>query len=401
MQIYLDYSATTPPRPEAIAAMQAVLTQQWGNPSSIHEWGQRAATVVEQARVQVAGLLNASAEPESIIFTSGGTEADNLAIMGVARRYSTPQHLIISNVEHPAVAEPAQLLEQWGWDVTRLPVDAKGWINPLDLQTALRPNTVLVSVIYGQSEVGTVQPIETLANIARSYGVLFHTDAVQVAGRLPIDVQLLPVDLLSLSSHKIYGPQGAGALYVRPGVKLVPLLYGGGQELRLRSGTQAVPAIAGFGVAAELAAQELPWEMPRLIQLRERLFAQLADTPSLIPTGDRSSRLPYHVSFCVQHADRESLSGKMIVRQLNLAGIAISAGSACHSGKLTPSPVLLAMGYPESVALGAIRLTLGRDTTAADVDWVAMALKQVLQRLLPVQSPERLLIANGKKTLDN
>ena len=384
MQIYLDYSATTPTRPEAIAAMQAVLTQQWGNPSSLHEWGQRAATVVEQARMQVASLLNAP-DSESIIFTSGGTEADNLAIMGVAHRYTTPQHLIISSVEHSAVAEPARLLEQWGWDVTRLPVDAKGRVNPIDLQAALRPNTVLVSVIYGQSEVGTLQPIQALGKIARSHGVLFHTDAVQVAGRLPIDVQQLPVDLLSLSSHKIYGPQGAGALYVRPGVELVPLLWGGGQESRLRSGTQAVPIIAGFGVAAELAAQEMPWETPRLIQLRERLFAQLTDTPSLIPTGDRTSRLPHHVSFCVQHTDGERSSGKTIVRQMNLAGIGISAGSACHSGKATPSPVLLAMGYSESAALGAIRLTLGRDTIAADVDWAAMVLKQVLKRLIPLQ----------------
>lgn len=384
MQIYLDHSATTPPRPEAIAAMQAVLTQQWGNPSSLHEWGQRAATVVEQARMQVAGLLNAP-DSESIIFTSGGTEADNLAIMGVTRCYTTPQHLIISSVEHSAVEEPARLLEQWGWNVTRLPVDAKGWVNPFELQAALRPNTVLVSVIYGQSEVGTIQPIEALGNIARNHGVLFHTDAVQVAGRLPINVQQLPVDLLTLSSHKIYGPQGAGALYVRSGVELVPLLYGGGQELRLRSGTQAVPAIAGFGVAAELAAQEIPWETPRLIQLRERLFAQLADAPSLIPTGDRVSRLPHHVSFYVQSADGEKISGKTIVRQMNLAGIAISAGSACHSGKLTPSTVLLAMGYRELSAIGAIRLTLGRHTALADVDWAAIVLKQVLQRLTSVQ----------------
>lgn len=389
MQIYLDYSATTPPRPEAIAAMQAVLTQQWGNPSSLHEWGQRAATVVEQARMQVAGLLNAP-DPDSIIFTSGGTEADNLAIMGVARRYTTPQHLIISSVEHSAVAEPARLLEQWGWEVTRLPVNAKGWVNPLDLQAALRPNTVLVSVIYGQSEVGTLQPISALGNIARSHGVLFHTDAVQVAGRLPIDVQNLPVDLLSVSSHKISGPQGAGALYVLPGVELVPLLCGGGQELRLRSGTQAVPNIAGFGVASELAAQEMSSETPRLIELRDRMFTQLADTPSLSPTGDRVSRLPHHVSFCVQNASGE-ISGKTIVRQLNLAGIAISAGSACNSGKLTPSPVLLAMGYLTQDALGAIRLTLGRDTTAADVDWAALVLKQVLERLIPIATSYQLV----------
>jgi cysteine desulfurase len=384
MQIYLDYSATTPTRPEAIAAMQAVFTQQWGNPSSLHEWGQRAATVVEQARMQVAPLINAP-DPESIIFTSGGTEANNLAIMGVARLYAKPQHIIISNVEHSAVAEPASLLELWGWQVTRLGVDAKGRVNPIDLKAALQDNTVLVSVIYGQSEVGTLQPIEELGNIARSAGVLFHTDAVQVAGRLPINVQKLPIDLLSISSHKIYGPQGAGALYVRPGVELLPLLNGGGQERRLRSGTQAVPILAGFGVAAELAVQEMPTETVRLMKLRDRLFAQLRDIPGLIPTGDCTHRLPHHVSFCLEYADGEKLSGKTLVRQMNLAGIGISAGAACHSGKLSPSPVLLAMGYPENAALGAIRMTLGRDTTEADVDWVAMVFRQILHRLSPVE----------------
>ncbi|YAF98747.1 MAG: cysteine desulfurase family protein [Nodularia sp. CChRGM 3473] len=380
MQIYLDYSATTPTRSEAIAAMQAVLNQQWGNPSSLHEWGQRAATIVEQARIQVAGLINAT-DPESIIFTAGGTEADNLAIMGMARLYAVPQHIIISQVEHSAIAEPVRLLEMWGWQVTRLAVDSKGRVNPQDLKAALRDNTVLVSVIYGQSEIGTVQPITELGNIAQQHGVLFHTDAVQAGGRLPIDVQQLPVDLLSLSSHKIYGPQGAGALYVRPGVELVPLLSGGGQEMGLRSGTQAVPAIAGFGVAAELAAQELPNETPRLIQLRDRLFAELADIPGLIPTGDREHRLPHHVSFSLEHADGKKLSGKALVRQMNLAGIGISAGSACHSGKLSPSPILLAMGYADAAALGGVRMTLGRDTTTDDVHWTAMVFKQVLQRL--------------------
>ena len=384
MQIYLDYSATTPARPEAIAAMQAVFAQQWGNASSLHEWGQRAATVLERSRSQVAHLINAP--PESIVFTSGGTEADNLAILGVARRYSAPQHLIISGVEHSAIAEPAKLLEKWGWEITRLPVDRRGRVHPLDLQAAIQPNTVLVSVIYGQSEIGTLQPVEALGKIARSRGVLFHTDAVQVAGRLAIDVQTLPVDLLSLSSHKLYGPQGAGALYVKPGVELEPLLLGGGQEMKLRSGTQAVGLIAGFGVAAELAREEMVAETPGLVQLRDRLFDLLADVPELMPTGDRIHRLPHHVSFCLRPQPGESSSpvtGKTLVRQMNLAGIGISAGSACHSGKLSPSPVLLAAGYDEKTALGGIRLTLGRDTTEADIDWTAMVLKQILQRLKP------------------
>jgi cysteine desulfurase len=379
MQVYLDYSATTPTRPEAIAMIQTILTQQWGNPSSLHEWGNRGALVLETARMQVAGLINAV--PEGIIFTSGGTEANNLAMMGVAGCYNDPQHIIISSVEHSAISEPAKMLSNWGWEITRLGVNYQGRVNPEELKAALRDNTVLVSVIYGQSEVGTVQPIHELSKITKIHGALFHSDAVQVAGRLPIDVQSLSVDLLSISSHKLYGGLGAGALYVGPGVKLKPLLAGGGQEAGLRSGTQATPAIAGFGVAAELAARELETERVRLMELRDRLFAILADIPSLIPTGDRINRLPHHLSFYLATADGEKISGKTLVRQLNLAGIGISAGAACHSGKLSPSPILLAMGYSEKAALGGIRLTLGKQTTAADIDWTAMVLKQVLHRL--------------------
>ncbi|HHP7245176.1 MAG TPA: cysteine desulfurase family protein [Elainellaceae cyanobacterium] len=380
MQIYLDYSATTPTRPEAIALMHEIMTEQWGNPSSLHQWGARSATVVERSRLQVADLLNAA--PESIVFTSGGTESDNLAITGIAQRYATPQHLIISSIEHSAVAEPARLLEQRGWRVTRLPVNSQGRINPQDLEAAICPDTVLISLIYGQSEVGTLQPIEALGQIARRHDVIFHTDAVQVAGRLPIDVQRLPVDLVSMSSHKIYGPQGAGALYIRPGVKLMPLLGGGGQEFKIRSGTQAVPTIAGFGLAASLAQQEMAEETPRLMQLRDRLFDQLADVPDLIPTGDRLHRLPHHVSFYLKSGDGEHLSGKTLVRHMNLAGIGISAGSACHSGKLSPSPILTAMGCDSRAAKCGIRLTVGRLTTQADIDWTALVLKQILGRLL-------------------
>ena len=386
MQIYLDYSATTPPRPEAIAQMQQVMLQQWGNPSSLHSWGERAAFELEMARFKVANLVGAT-NPDSIVFTSGGTEADNLAIMGVAKRYQEPQHLIVSSVEHSAIAEPVKLLEQRGWQVTRLPVNQQGKINPWDLQTAIQPNTVLISLIYGQSEVGTIQPIRKLASIARSQNILFHTDAVQVAGRIALDVRELGVDLLSLSAHKIYGVQGAGALYVRPGVELVPLLSGGGQEQQLRSGTQAVPIISAFGVAAELAQQELDAESSRLSELREHLFNLLADFPFLEPTGDRFYRLPHHVSFVL--SDRfatcaPDVTGKTIVRQLSLAGIAISAGSACHSGKLSPSGVLSAMGYADSAAKRGIRLSLGKDTTLADIEWTAMVLKQVITRLMPL-----------------
>ncbi|MBE9116221.1 cysteine desulfurase [Lusitaniella coriacea LEGE 07157] len=384
MQIYLDYSATTPPRTEAIAKMQEILSKQWGNPSSLHDWGQRSAMVLEEARMQVARLINAPS-PDEIVFTSGGTEANNLAIMGVVQQYSTPQHLIISSVEHSAISEPVQRLEQRGWQVTCLPVNRYGRANPTDLANALQPNTVLISIIYGQSEVGTLQPIAELAQIARQQGILFHTDAVQVAGRLPLDVGELGVDLLSLSSHKLYGPQGAGALYCRRGVELVPLFGGGGQEGKLRSGTQAVPIIAGFGVAAELAASEMAIQTARSREMRDRLFDLLADSPYLTPTGDRLYRLPHHVSFCLGEswANATQVTGKTLVRQLNLAGIGISAGSACHSGKLSPSPILTAMGYPKISALAGIRLTLGRHTTVEDIDWTAMVLQQILKRLMP------------------
>jgi cysteine desulfurase len=383
MQIYLDHSATTPTRTEAIAAMHRVMMSEWGNPSSIHQWGERASTAIEQARFQVAALINAN--PDAIAFTSGGTEANNQAIMGVANLSATPQHLIISSVEHSSISAPVQWLESRGWQVTRLLVDRAGRIDPQDLTRAIRPNTVLVSIIYAQSEVGTIQSIAELAAICRQHQVCFHTDAVQAAGKISIDVRDLGIDLLSISSHKLYGPQGAGALYIRPRLKLVPLLAGGGQEMGWRSGTQAVPQIAGFGVAAELASEELSLENSRLIGLRDRFFELLSDCPILVPTGDRLHRLPHHLSFCLQpkcHLS-EPITGKTIVRQLNLAGIGISSGAACASGKLTPSPVLLAMGYSQTDAVGGIRLTLGKSTTTADIDWTAMVLKQIIDRLTP------------------
>ncbi|GBD53861.1 aminotransferase class V-fold PLP-dependent enzyme [Microcystis aeruginosa NIES-298] len=380
MQIYLDYSATTPTHPQVIERVATILRHHWGNPSSLHTWGQDTATVIEMAREQVAGLINAN--PDQIIFTSGGTEADNLAIIGVAQQYNRPRHIIISSVEHSAIAEPCKQLEQQGWQITRLPVNRQGRVNPLDLKAAIQSDTVLISIIYGQSEVGTLQPIEELGRIARERGVLFHTDAVQVAARCDIDVRKLPVDLLSLSSHKIYGMQGSGALYIRAGVDILPLLRGGGQEKGLRSGTQDVPAIAAFGLAAELAQKDLISEKMRLMGLRDRLFDLLADYPYLLPTGDRFYRLPHHVSFIVRPDDDSHITGKQLVRQLNLAGIGISSGSACHSGKLSPSPILKAMGYSDREALAGIRLTLGRDTSAADIDWTALVLKQVIDRCL-------------------
>ncbi len=378
MQIYLDYSATTPTRGEVMDLMATVMREQWGNPSSLHHWGNRSATLLEQARSQVGALINAPAE--SVVFTSGGTEANNLAIFGITQHSSTPQHLIISNVEHSAISEPAKWLETQGWQVTRLPVDHFGLVEPEALAQSIQANTVLVSIIWGQSEIGTVQPIETLGSIARDRGVLFHTDAVQVAGRLPIDVATLSVDLLSLSSHKIYGPQGAGALYVKPGVTVCPVLYGGGQESGWRSGTQAMPTIAGFGLAAALIEAERVAETARLTALRDRLFDQLLGT-ALKPTGSLHDRLPHHASFCLPDSDGHQQNGKTLVRQMNLAGIGISAGAACSSGTLEPSLILRAIGYDDRIAKTGIRLTVGSRTMVEDVDWTAIVLRQVLERM--------------------
>ncbi|MEB3224759.1 MAG: cysteine desulfurase family protein [Synechococcus sp.] len=380
MQIYLDYSATTPPHPLVIQRVQEVCQQGWGNPSSLHGWGNRAATLLETARFQVASSIGA-ADPDEIIFTAGGTEADNLAIFGITDQYSEPQHLIISQVEHPAIAKAADFLETQGWQVTRLRVNQEGQVNPVDLEQAIQKNTVLISIIYGQSEVGTIQPIAELGAIAKKQHILFHTDAVQAVGRIPIDLQTLPVDLLSLSGHKIYGFQGAGALYVRDGVKIQPRLYGGGQEHNLRSGTQNLPGIVALGVAAELAQEHLPTENVRLTLLRNELLQQGIATGHLQITGPIANRLPHHVSFALRRdSPLLGLTGKALVRQMNLAGIGISAGSACHSGKLNPSTILKAMGYSDQEALSGIRLTLGAQTQREDIEWTAIALEQILQR---------------------
>ncbi len=370
MSIYLDYAATTPTRPEVIERISEVLKSQWGNPSSLHDWGERALTVIERARLQVAALINA--DPEGIIFTSGGTEANNLALWGITQQNQAPQHLIISAVEHSAIAKPIKILKKMGWAITELGVDRQGRVNPADLEAAIRANTVLVSIIFAQNEIGTIQPISALGEICRRAGVLFHTDAVQACGRIEIDLEVLPVDMLSISGHKIYGGQGVGALYVRPNLQLSPQLTGGGQERGVRSGTESVAAIAGFGLAAQLAEAELSTEAARLRILRNRLFSELQTIPNLEITGATDNlRLPNHASFC-----HNLIDGRRIVREMNAAGIGISAGSACSSGTLVASPTLLAMGFDSSQALGALRITLGALTTAADIEHTILALKK-------------------------
>lgn len=372
--LYFDHSATTPPRPEVLAAFQKVASESWGNPSSLHGWGQRAAISVEIARQQVAALIGTA--PERVVFTSGGTESDNLAIFGIARQFESPQHLIISSVEHAAIAKPALYLESQGWQVTRLPVNDRGQVSPFVLADAIQPDTVLVSVIHGQSEVGSVQPIAEIAEVCREAGVLLHSDCVQTAGRLPLAVDELGVDLLSMSSHKLYGPQGVGALYVREGVELSPMALGGKQENKLRAGTQAVPSIAGFGVAAELAQQEQKQELQRLRALQTQLATAIAAIDGLVATGptDLEQRLPHHLSYCT---DRHT--GTWLVTQLNLAGFAVSAGSACSSGELQPNPTLLASGFSEQQALGAIRITMGKATSEAAIERLTETLRVLME----------------------
>ncbi|MCS7291497.1 MAG: cysteine desulfurase family protein [Gloeomargarita sp. SKYBB_i_bin120] len=381
--VYLDYSATTPPHPQVIARVQEAMTHAWGNPSSIHRYGQRAALLMERARLAVAELLGVT--PEEVIFTSGGTEANHLAIFGVAQQYDQPQHIITSAVEHPAVSAPLAALARRGWQITTLPVDSTGRVDPQTLESHLQPNTVLVTVIYGQSEVGTLQPIADLAQICRAHGVLFHTDAVQVVGRLPVNVPELGVDLLSLSAHKFYGPQGCGALVVRRGIDLQPWLYGGGQERGLRSGTPPVALLAGLEVAARLAMTEFLPQQSYVSHLRDYLRRRLLELPGLRLTGSWEQRLPHHVSVVWEQGD-ETHTGQTLVHLLSQRGIAVSSGSACASGKTQPSPVLLAMGYDERLARCGLRFSLSHLTTPSEIDLAVDILAEVLQQLTPTLS---------------
>ncbi|HHP51194.1 MAG TPA: cysteine desulfurase NifS [Moorella mulderi] len=377
-RIYLDHSATTPVRPEVREAMEPFLgPTAFGNPSSVlYSWGREARRAVEEARSKVARLIGA--QPEEIIFTSGGTEADNLALLGVAWAHrERGRHIITSSIEHQAVLQPLKYLEGQGFEVTYLPVTPEGLVEVEQLSRALRKDTILVSVMYVNNEIGTIQPIEEIGRLARERGIIFHTDAVQAAGKIPINVEKLSVDLLSLSAHKIYGPKGVGALYVRKGVDLHPLLFGGGQERGIRPGTENVPGIVGMGRAAELALQEMDKEMPRLQALRDKLVkGVLGRIEDLVLTGHREKRIPNHASFCFAHVEGESL-----LVELDCKGVAASSGSACSTGEAGPSHVLLALGLPPELAHGSLRLTLGRDNTEEDIDYVLEVLPEAVFRL--------------------
>ena len=374
--VYFDHAATTPVHPQVLEAMLPYLKEHYGNASSLHTPGQIAARAVEEARAKVAELINC--DPREIIFTGSGTEADNFALKGIAEKLkSRGNHIITSAIEHHAIEMTCRYLEKRGFQVTYLPVDKEGLVHPEDLKKALREETILVSIMHANNEVGTIQPIKELAEIAHERGVLFHTDAVQTAGSIPVDVRELGVDLLSLSAHKFYGPKGVGALFLRKGVIIEPLIHGGGQERNLRAGTTNVPSIVGLGKAAELAKKELQQRMEHNLKLRERLIKGLEEKLSdYILTGHRTLRLPGNVSICVQYIEGESM-----LLLLNAEGFACSSGSACTSGSLEPSHVLIAMGIDPQLAQGSLRITLGRENTEEDVDRFLEVLPKIVERL--------------------
>ena len=377
-RIYFDHSATTPLDPRVLAAMGPYLGGLFGNPSSLHQEGRGAREAVETARAQVASLIGA--EPEEIIFTASGTEADNLALTGAVRASGRPGHVVTTSIEHAAVLETCNFLAQSGTKITQLPVDADGLVSTPSLLRALQSNVTLVSIMAANNVVGTLQPIEEFAHLTKLHGVLFHTDAVQAAGKIPLDVNRLHVDLLSLSAHKLHGPKGIGALYVREGTPLSPIVFGGGQERGLRSATENVAGIVGFGAAAAIAQEELAEEATRLAQFRERIARELSCVlPQSYLFGHPVHRLPGHLSFGLRGQEREV--GRLL-SALDAAGFAVSAGSACsanHAGK--PSGVLLAMGYDDERARGLVRLSLGRFNTEDEVDRFLETLPRVLTQM--------------------
>lgn len=376
LPVYLDHAATTPVLPEVWEAMRPYFTDFYGNPSALHSVGQAAREGVETARQQVADLINAA--PEEIVFTSGGTESDNTAIFGVAEaRCTQGRHILSTPIEHHAVLEPLETLIERGYEVEWLPVDAEGRVALAEVAKRLRDDTILVSVMHANNEVGTVQPIAEIGALCRALGVTFHTDAVQTAGRLPLDVRAMKIDLLSLTAHKFYGPKGIGALYVRRGTPLTRFQQGGGQEKGRRGGTLNVPGIVGLGKAAEVARDSLGAERERLMQLRDRFLEQITEAiPGVYVTGSREHRLPNNAHLCVA-----GVQGEPLLLALDAAGICASAGSACSAGSTEPSHVLKALGVDRELARGALRLTLGRSTSQASLDYALTALQTAVRDL--------------------
>jgi cysteine desulfurase len=360
VKVYLDYNAGTPLHPRVLAAMSECLAGMPGNPSSTHQFGRAARAQLDRAREQVAALVGA--HPSQVVFTSGGTEANNLALHAVTAGRSTGR-IAVSAIEHPSVLEAARALQKSGWRLDLIEADSDCRITPEALQKVLKPDTRLVSVMMANNETGAVQPIAGLAARTREAGVLLHTDAVQAAGKIPVDFEASGVQMMTLSAHKLYGPKGAGALIVDKSVELEPMFYGGGQERGLRAGTENIAAIVGFGVAAELAAGVLTDESGRQRQLRDHLQAGLKRHAQVTVFAEQAQRLPNTLQFAIA-----GVEGETLLMQLDKAGIAVSSGSACASGKSEPSHVLLAMGVEPALARGAVRVSLGRETTRQDID---------------------------------
>jgi cysteine desulfurase len=381
-KIYFDHSATTPLDTRVVEVMLLFYGAVFGNPSSVHSVGQQAKEAIDKGRRQIADLFHA--HPDEIIFTASGTESDNMALIGVATQYK-PQdcHIITSVFEHPAILETCKYLERLGYDISYLPISSEGIVEPESLRQALQPNTRLVSVMAANNVVGTLQPIAELANITKAHGALFHTDAVQAVGKIPLHMDDLPVDLLSVSAHKLHGPKGIGALYIRQGVKIEPLIHGGGQERGLRSATENVAGIVGFGEAADISRVEMTAEAGRLINLRNRIVASIKEQiPNAYLIGHHAKRLPGHI--CLGIGGRES-DAILLMLLLNEDGIAISTGSACSSHNAgQPSYILLAMGMDPIQARGSLRITLGRFTTDLEADTFIQALPRAIGNLSPV-----------------
>lgn len=375
-KVYMDNAATTAMRKEVLDAMLPYMTTMYGNPSSIHSFGRDAKLATDKARAQIASVLNC--RPDEIIFTGGGSEADNMAIKGTASRLALKgKHIITSAVEHHAVLHTCAQLEKQGFEVTYLPVDGFGMVSPADLEAAIRPDTILVTIMYANNEMGTIMSIKELAEVAHKHKVLFHTDAVQAVCHIPIDVKAEGIDMLSLSGHKFHGPKGIGALYIRRGVSVDPLISGGAQERNRRAGTENVPAIVGMGYAAEIAASTMIEDGERLTKLRDRMISYILENiPYVKLNGHPTKRLPGNVNVSIEY-----IEGEAILLMLDINGIAASSGSACTSGSLDPSHVLLAMGLPHEIAHGSLRLSISDMTTDEEVDYVLDVLVKIVGRL--------------------
>lgn len=373
--VYMDHSATTYMRKEVVDSMAPYFTEYFGNPSSIYSIAGESRKAIEKGRTQVAQALGA--DPDEIYFTSGGSESDNWAIKGVAfANKAKGNHIITSSIEHHAVLHTCQYLEKQGFVVTYLPVDRYGLVDPADLEKAITEKTILISIMYANNEIGTIEPVAELGAIARKHKVPFHTDAVQVIGNVPVDVKAQNIDLLSLSAHKFYGPKGVGALYIRKGVKIDNLIHGGGQERRRRAGTENIAGIVGLGKAIELATADIPGHNARIRAMRDRLLAGILKIPSSHLNGHPEKRLPGNINVSF-----EFIEGEGMLLWLDDAGICASTGSACTSGSLEPSHVLLATGLPVEISHGSLRLTLGNINTESDVDFVLEVLPKVVVRL--------------------